>query len=360
MSTNLAFSFWAINNANSNKPSIFELILMEQLDSAFYPAYEFLIQVSFSTSSRKRAYTTNVNDDRSQVLQRRLSIFRHVIKYRFESFGIIMLLLQRYFLRTYGSSMTEYLYGLKRVPISNKVKRPDVNVALFCIVAVPYIARKLDEYFIDEEVFLRSYEDSQDRDKKNRILRLKIYRLVRTFSLSACTIFKLLYSINKTEFFTPLLAYAGTKLRRISFADIRERQRLASATSLQSGGSWTSWIFQRLITGLQTSLMFSAVMFKFLEWYYAPSNASRRERMLRSQGQFVPPPPTMPVSGLTPLRQDIRMGACSLCRRPRRNPAATPSGIVYCYACIVPYVRQNGRDPISGIPCSESEIRRLI
>ena len=61
-----------------------------------------------------------------------------MIKYRFESFGIVMLLLQRYFLRTYGSSMTEYLYGLKRVPISNDKKRPDVNVALFCIVAVPY------------------------------------------------------------------------------------------------------------------------------------------------------------------------------------------------------------------------------
>ena len=272
-----------------------------------------------------------------------------------------MLLLQRYFLKTYGSSMTEFLYGLKRVPISSdKNKRPDVNVALFCIVAIPYITRKLDEYFVDEEVFLRSYEDSQDREKKYRILCLKVYRFVRTFSMSACTIFKLLYSINKTEFFTPLLAYAGTKLRRISFADIRERQRLASAASLQGAGSWKSWIFQRLITGLQTSLMFSAVMFKFLEWYYAPSNASRRERMLRSQDQFVPPPPTMPASRLSPLRQDMRVGLCSLCRRSRRNPAATSSGIVYCYACIVPYVRQHRRDPITGISCVESEIRRLI
>ena len=54
MSTNLASSFWGIN-ANSNKPSIFELILMEQLDSAFYPAYEFLIQVISFLNERKRA-----------------------------------------------------------------------------------------------------------------------------------------------------------------------------------------------------------------------------------------------------------------------------------------------------------------
>ena len=173
------------------------------------------------------------------------------------------------------------------------------------------------------------------------------------------TIFKLLYSVNRTDYFSPLLAYAGTTLRRISFADIQQRQRLAQAAISKSSGSWMNLIFQKFITALQTSLMFSAVMFKFLEWYYAPTNASRRERILRSQGRFVPPPPTIPNGG-SPLRQDIRSGQCSLCRRSRRNPAATSSGIVYCYACIVPYIRENGKDPVTGIPCVESEIRRLI
>ena len=73
----------------------------------------------------------------------------------------------------------------------------------------------------------------------------------------------------------------------------------------------------------------------------------------------VSPPPTIPNGG-SPLRQDIRSGQCSLCRRSRRNPAATSSGIVYCYACIVPYIRENGKDPVTGISCVESEIRRLI
>ena len=41
MSSNLAASIWGINT-NSNKPSIFELLLMEQLSDAFRPAFDFL------------------------------------------------------------------------------------------------------------------------------------------------------------------------------------------------------------------------------------------------------------------------------------------------------------------------------
>jgi len=186
--SNLASSFWGIN-ANSNKPSIFELILMEQLDSAIYPAFEFLIQVRYTRFFSFFKERKNVNTSTTiQALRRRISMFRHVTKYRFESFGMVMFLLQRYFLRTYSSSMTEYLYGLKRTTSSNvENKKPDVNVALFCLVAVPYVTRKCDEFFVDEEVFLRSYEESNDQEKKYRILRLKMYRFVRTFSLSACT-----------------------------------------------------------------------------------------------------------------------------------------------------------------------------
>lgn len=275
-----------------------------------------------------------------------------------------MFFLERYFLRHFGSSMTEYLYGLKRVPLSDR-KRPDVNVALFCLVVVPYVHRKCEEFFVDEEVFLRSYSSSQtsSREMKWRIFRLKAYRFVRTSSISACALFKLLYSINRTEYFSPLLAYAETTLRRVSLADIRERQRVVEKRS--TGGSFSHRLFQRLIKTLQTSLMFSAVMFKFLEWYYAPSNASRRDRALRSsQDRFptndVPPPPSLPSSTITPLRCGVREGSCPLCGRIRRNPAASSSGVVYCYACIVPYVRENGVDPSTGMRCDVNEIRRLI
>lgn len=375
----LAASIWGINSS-SDRPSIFELMLMEQLSGALYPAYRAV----------------------SDAFRRRFASLSIATTYGPETYALIMFFVQRYFLTTHGSSLTEYMYGLKRVVVpsgglgrQSTRRRPiDVNVALFCLIAVPYVARRADEYFAEEAMILRSFHGNGDdlrdivddddddeetrkrkerakndrRRRRRRALLLKIYRVVRTSALSACALYKLGYSIDRTEFFSPLLAYAGTALRRVTVADIRRRREQlrrvhAARGVLGKSRSWLSWTFQKLTTAIQTSLMFSAILFKFFEWWYAPSNAEARERALRrSRGNSSrtrpPPPPTCP-EGLTPLRRAPRDCECPLCGRRIRNPALSSSGALFCYTCITHYAREHGRCPLTKMPCTEGQIRRV-
>ncbi|KFH16075.1 Pex2/Pex12 amino terminal region protein [Toxoplasma gondii MAS] len=58
-----------------------------------------------------------------------------------------------------------------------------------------------------------------------------------------------------------------------------------------------------------------------------------------------------------PLPQDDRI--CPLCHRPRTNAACLPTGYVFCYRCLVNFVRTHNRCPVSGRRASEKHIRRL-
>ncbi|KEP65591.1 UNVERIFIED_CONTAM: hypothetical protein HHA_247652 [Hammondia hammondi] len=58
-----------------------------------------------------------------------------------------------------------------------------------------------------------------------------------------------------------------------------------------------------------------------------------------------------------PLPQDDRI--CPLCHRPRTNAACLPTGYVFCYRCLVNFVRTHNRCPVSGRRASETHIRRL-
>ena len=297
---------------------------------------------------------------------------------------LIMFFIQRHFIRTHNASLAEYLYGVKRVDvkqlssIASSPKRSvvsdiSINVALFCLVGIPYIARKLDEYFAVEAIAVRTLDSSSSEptsvERRRRVTVLKAYLALKSSVVSLRVLFKLLYSLGKTEYFTPRLAYARTTLRRITADDVRRhRERVALSDAWEKNGdgsllssSRVSWVFQKLVGALQTGFVFSAVLFKFVEWWHSPANAGARERamrQMRTSASTPPPPPSCP-SGVRPLQGRGQNGRCELCGRTRRNPAASSSGAVFCYACIFGYVREHGTCPATGMPCKTNQIRRL-
>nr|CEL70839.1 TPA: sybindin-like family domain-containing protein,putative [Neospora caninum Liverpool] len=93
--------------------------------------------------------------------------------------------------------------------------------------------------------------------------------------------------------------------------------------------------------------------------------ASRREGYsAKKEPDEVSPPPS-PLSDdetgasvhRVLLPQDDRI--CPLCHTPRTNAACLPTGYVFCYRCLVNFVRMHNRCPVSGRRVSEFHIRRL-
>ena len=123
------------------------------------------------------------------------------------------------------------------------------------------------------------------------------------------------------------------------------------------------------ITGLVPSalrlvLPLLAFGYRSVEWFYAVPHAhaaalTAGRTQLEWAGRAVPPPPAPPppAPGVTLPADSTR---CPLCGRARRLPAVlAASGYAFCFPCVVRYVRQYHRCPITGVPAHESQIHRL-
>ena len=97
------------------------------------------------------------------------------------------------------------------------------------------------------------------------------------------------------------------------------------------------------------------------------SNAATANRSIWT-AQSNPIPPPHPPALLDESESDfIRRGlptdtaSCPICHRSRVNPAASTSGYVFCYRCLVMHLRSNGeRCPLTGMHCPESRVIRLF
>lgn len=98
--------------------------------------------------------------------------------------------------------------------------------------------------------------------------------------------------------------------------------------------------------------------FQLVTWYYSPDNARVREARQQAAAFYAPAP--IPPRIQYPETLPRNPNDCPLCGKKRVNPAASAGGFVFCYSCIHKYVSDNGRCPLSGIPCKVLDIRPLF
>lgn len=129
-----------------------------------------------------------------------------------------------------------------------------------------------------------------------------------------------------------------------------------------------AWLREKLRDAMAAApgyAIFGVVYFlQFMSWWY------RRETLLQPYvPKQAPSPPPRPLPydeaivgrvgarAIYLLPQDRRI--CAVCMRPRRNPAASASGYVFCYPCLMYYVREHGRCPVTGVRTSPEQVRRI-
>ncbi|CEJ58185.1 Putative Peroxin 12 [Penicillium brasilianum] len=310
---------------DEHKPSLFELLAEQQLSDLLPPSIRYLLAVATHRHPRYLLRILNSYD---------------------EVYALLSLVVERYYLRTFGGSFTENFYSLKRErvlrtkngeipraqvgaggPVRDALKlhSADVWKNLLVMVGIPYLKRKLDEGYDIHAAPHASlvmgggprYNPSDDLPH-NPTIRQRIFHYYKWFlrnvypSVNAAYYFSILafnlaYLFDNTKYSSPFLWLIGTRIRRLGAADHRAIAAVLDSKPAPGGnrsqrpGSGLMGLlspqnmYPQLLTSLRYFLPASIFALKFLEWWHA----SDFSRQLARKATEVLDLPAPVVSGLT-------------------------------------------------------------
>ncbi|KAF9892455.1 ubiquitin-protein ligase peroxin 12 [Aspergillus nanangensis] len=299
------------------KPSLFELLAEQQLSDLLPPSIRYILAVATHRHPRYLLRALNSYD---------------------ELYALLSLIVERYYLRTFGGSFTENFYSLKRervlltkngeVPRAQlgaagpvretlKLRNSDVWKNLFVMVGIPYLKRKLDEGYdihaAPHASLIMSggprYGPNDDLPHnpslKQRFVHYykwflrNVYPSVNAAYYFSILAFNLAYLFDNTKYSSPFLWLIGTRIRRLGAADHKAIAAVldpkptlgaaagaaaataaATATARRPGAGLLGMLspqnlYPQLLTSLRYFLPASIFALKFLEWWHA-SDFSRQ------------------------------------------------------------------------------------
>ncbi|EXJ84835.1 hypothetical protein A1O3_05508 [Capronia epimyces CBS 606.96] len=315
------------------KPSIFELLSEQQLSALLPPTLRYLLALA---THRQPRYLLRILNNFDEV------------------YALLSLVVERYYLKSFGGGFTENFYGLKREKVlsinGGEIKRTQLAVPeevrqrlrlggrdvwknLAVLVGIPYLKRKLDESYdihIAPSASLlmggglggRRYLD-RDSLPPNPTIKQRLLHYYKWFlrnvypSLNAAYYFSILafslgYLFDGTKYSSPFLWMVGTRIRRMGAADYRaiDAARDAAekaATAPGRPGQGLSGLlnprtlYPRFLSSLRILLPTSIFALKFLEWWHA-SDFSRQLSRKAAEGLELPPPI---VSGMDLVQKSV-------------------------------------------------------
>ncbi|CAF2103273.1 BnaA05g33000D [Brassica napus] len=373
---------------DGTRPTFFEMAAAQQLPSSLRAALTYSLG----------------------VFALRRSFLHRILDYEDEFYAALMLILEGHSLRTTEASFAESLYGLKRKSVrlrfrlnkgSGLEKRQRILSVVFLVV-LPYFKSKLHgiynkerearlreslwgeedqgfdeaDFFTEEEPVV-SRGDCGDQELSVRVqvaTRIKkfvavCYPWMHASSEGLSFTYQLLYLLDATGFYSLGLQALGVQIcratgqelmdtsSRISKIRNHERERLRGPPWLKTVQGALLTCSYAVLDYAQTGLIAAVFIFKMMEWWYQ----SAEERLTAPTvypPPLPPPSPKVAKEGI-PLPPDRTI--CALCSQKRANPSVvTVSGFVFCYSCVFKYVSQYKRCPVTLIPASVDQIRRLF
>lgn len=349
-----------------NRPSFFEMMAQQQMMPTFKPALKYIFS----------------------VLSQRNPEMDWFVRHNDELFHAGWLLIEHHYLKYYGASFSENFYGLKRQRIqpvpgdgkdSFEMTGKDKLLSLFFLVVVPYLKQKLDKlYEVTSghsslmEFGFTPPEDILPQNPESlgsfyhrffKKLFLTVYPYMNALYEGLFFIYQLLYLYDKTNYYTPFHHLQRLAMKRLTLQDMetqetsrvnRRMARLRGLNKYPLAGFLRGFVncgnlvldYSKYI--LPASLFF----FKFLEWWYS-------ENRIAAPTLPIPPPPPRLNKAPEGLDLPSDKALCPLCLNVRTNPAIAASGYAFCYPCIFNYVQKYERCPVTFLPTSTAQIRKV-
>ena len=167
-------------------------------------------------------------------------------------------------------------------------------------------------------------------------------------------VYQLMYVCGKSRFHHPLFALFGMSLEKRNTNATRLARNEAPAGDAQASSVYPNWPVVIVL-----SLVLAVRAAEYLQHNSNNLEASSLSARLEIPLP-IPPVPKAANIGRGCVVPPIDASLCALCAKPRINSCASNSGYVFCYMCILPYVREHSVCPVTGLYCAETGIIRLF
>lgn len=220
----------------------------------------------------------------------------------------------------------------------------------------PYIHERLDQLY-QRWKQQSSSSEANDTSVSARLKALFVsaYPFLHMTKMGTIVIYQWLFLLGKTLYFDPASHLLGQVVRRTTLADAPQQSNDSDTLTNDSASEPAA------LNPIRKAILISLSSTFVLGWLRQFRNLLSESKQ-QQQSSEIPPPAPLPVK----LDAKIRMRPplsnpklCPLCRQPRINPAASTSGYVFCHRCIVMFVREHGKCPVTGTKCPESRIVRI-
>ncbi|XP_054257783.1 peroxisome assembly protein 12 isoform X2 [Macrosteles quadrilineatus] len=243
-----------------------------------------------------------------------------------EVFLALHSIVQLHYLNTKDASFAESFYGIYRVEGNCKMSTKTRCWSLFCLVGLPYLARKTEKYVSTLQNQKLSY------CHKTVLVTWKTVSLVQF----------LMYLTGRATAHSPLLTLVNLNLQYIP------EQPQVSMT-------WTDCFshpkacMRMVSNGLTQGLEVGAFFLQCLQWWHSDESSGKLASTV------VPPPP--PV---TCAVEDSPFTLCPVCHQKCHiETALASSGYVFCFRCIREAISANQQCPVTGLPSTLDQLVRL-
>lgn len=187
----------------------------------------------------------------------------------------------------------------------------------------------------------------------------RVYPLIHGLWEAVVFYYQVAYMFGIERCHSPLLRLAELTLRHLTDDEMAAKQTqqplsqlLHNKTRLQRVLMMLSRLLSLTSVVLSTSLSVGVFFLQFLDWWYASD-----QRTATTMALPIPRPPTASLS----RRGDYQLSTvCPLCNKLRTNDTAlSVSGYVFCYPCIMRFVKEKGCCPVTGCPAQSDHLIRL-
>ncbi|KAK3870722.1 hypothetical protein Pcinc_024073 [Petrolisthes cinctipes] len=327
----------------SDRPSIFDVVAQDGLMSTLQPAVNHIMRVLAERNPERYGFLLRFSD---------------------EIFVLFNTIIQHHYIKNYGASFAENFYDLKRVELKNKNSNKPLTLShqayyksMFTLVTFPYLRNRLDQ------LFQRIQERHADNALSEESWKCRIQRLflkmwpVLHFSWEFLTfVYYVRYAVGKSRFHSPLLPLSGVQLATLDHSDYEvidaRTEMMLAFRNVRSGWELGRWAVECVGSSLMNSLEVGAFFLQFLDWFYSSGNTPTT-----FNAQPIPPPPqSVGIQKVCGLNNTD----CPICFKIRKyDTVLSVSGYVFCYGCILPYVRREGKCPVTGYPASTTQLIRI-